>query len=181
MALPEQQIQSVIDQLEKFGDDDSAFDSWMNTISSVIRAHGDVGQFRATAKSLWLTRNKGGLHKILWDLFSGPTREERLAQEQGSRVTNAAFLDFLKKLGLCCGDTLTVHSEHDEIIQIPINFEGLPHRPAPPVRQALAVAVVSVKKDPPKKPPKKRNTPLKKPPSLARKTTRRRYKADDSE
>jgi hypothetical protein len=157
MAVTEQQIQSIIDQLEKFGDDDSAFDTWMTTIATVIRSHGDVGQFRTSAKTLWLTRNKVGLHKILWDILSGPTREEQHAQAQGTRVTETAFLDFLRKLGLCYGDTLTIHSEHGEIIPIPIDFKGLPHRPAPAAKKALEVAEKAVQKT--TKKPRKRQLP----------------------
>lgn len=145
MALANEQIESILVQLEKFGDDDSAFDTWMNTISNQVRAHGDVGKFRTEAKGLWLSRNKIAIHKMILDLFSGPTVEERHAQEHGSRVTDAAFLDFCKKLGLCCGDTLTVHSEYGEIIQILINFEGLPHRLAPVEKKAVAAAKKAAK------------------------------------
>jgi hypothetical protein len=146
MALAHEQIQSVLDQLDKFGDDDSAFDTWMSTISNQVRAHGDVGKFRTEAKGLWLARNKIAIRKMIWDMFSNPTTEERHAQEHGSRVTAAAFLDFCKKLGLYCGDTLTVHSEFGEIIPIPINFEGLPHRTPPEAKKAMAASKKAAKK-----------------------------------
>ena len=131
MALPLELIDAINGQLEKFGDDGIAFDAWMNTITPHVRAHGDVGAFRSTARSLWLSNNKRGVKKLVLDALSGPTIEERKALESGEmtgKTFDHAYLMFLKRMGIHQGDTLSVHSQDGQLHSLSFDLEGLPSR-----------------------------------------------------
>ncbi len=132
MALPKQQIDSIIAQLNSFGDDGVAFDNWMFTIASYVRAHGDVGAFKSTARSLWLSNNKKGVEQLVRETLGGQTTEERAIAKQGDLtepMAEAAFYKLLCKMGLCRGDTLTVHSAEGDIVPLKFDDDRLPARP----------------------------------------------------
>ena len=132
MALPKEQIDSIISQLHKFGEDGIAFDDWMTAVTSLVRAHGDVGAFRTTARSLWLAHNKKGVEQLVLDLFSGPNLAEKQALEGGEvvgQIAEDAFIRLLARMGICQGDTLTVHSEDGELVPLKFDYEALPKRP----------------------------------------------------
>jgi len=132
MALPKQQIDSIISQLSKFGDDGVAFDSWMDAVTPHVRSHGHVGAFRTTARGLWLTNNKKGVEKLVRDLLEAPSIAEQAAMTQGEQVgdmAERAFYSFLTRMGICKGDTLTVHSADGDIIPLSFHDDRLPERP----------------------------------------------------
>lgn len=131
MALDPQVIDSINDQLEKFGDDGTAFERWMDTISDQVRAHGDVGAFRTQARGLWLSNNKKGVKKLVSDLFSQPTIEERRTAEQGELagdMFDQTYIRFLQRMGIHRGDTLTVHDAGGSLRTLTFDDERLPAR-----------------------------------------------------
>jgi hypothetical protein len=132
MALPKEQIASIISQLNSFGDDGVAFDNWMFTIANYVRSHGDVGAFKSTARSLWLSNNKRGVEQLVRETLGGLTTEERAIVKQGDLtepMAEAAFYKLLCKMGLCKGDTLTVHSADGDIVPLKFDDDRLPVRP----------------------------------------------------
>jgi hypothetical protein len=132
MALPNEQIESIIAQLNKFGDDGVAFDDWMFSISNYVRAHGHVGAFKSTARSLWLANNKKGVEVLVRDTLGGQTTEEKAVAKHGDLTTpmaEEALYRMLCKMGLCRGDTLTVHSAEGEVVPLTFDDERLPERP----------------------------------------------------
>ena len=145
MALSSEVIDSINRQLEKFGDDDRAFEGWMDTITPHVRAHSDVGAFRTQARALWLSNNKRGVRKLVHDTLSQPTRDEQEALKTGE-LTGALFSDtyvqFLARMGIHKGDTLSVHGTDGQLHSLTFDVEGLParapaHAPAPaPAREA---------------------------------------------
>lgn len=132
MALPNEQIDSIIAQLNSFGDDGVAFDNWMFTISNYVRAHGHVGQFKSTARGLWLANNKKGVETLVRETLGGQTTEEKAVAKHGdltAPMAEEAFYTLLRKMGLCKGDTLTVHSADGDIVPLKFDDARLPERP----------------------------------------------------
>lgn len=155
MALPTQQIESIISQLHKFGEDDTAFDAWLATIAPLVRAHGPVGAFRSEARALWLANNKSGVEALVRRLFAQPNNAERRALETGEPtglLSDATYLMFLSKMGIRKGDTLTLHTSNGNVASVTFDLEGLPVRendePKPKKKRA------SRKKSPKKEEPK---------------------------
>lgn len=131
MSLPKNQIDSIIAQLHKFGEDGLAFDDWMNTVSPLVRAHGDVGAFRTDARSLWLAHNKKGVERLVRDLLSGPNKEEQEALKNGDwmeSLAEDAFYRFLARMGIRRGDTLSVHAANGNIVPLTFDNDRLPER-----------------------------------------------------
>lgn len=132
MALPKEQIDSIIAQLNSFGDDGVAFDNWMFTISNYVRAHGHVGSFKSTARGLWLANNKRGVEHLVRETLEGKTHEEVAVEKHGDLtepMAEAAFYKMLSRMGLCKGDTLTVHSADGDIVALKFDDDRLPARP----------------------------------------------------
>lgn len=136
MALPPEQIDSMITQLHSFGDDGNAFDTWMNSVSIHVRAHADVGQFRTEARASWLTNNKKRVEALLREILSKPNKAEQAAIDNGAAMEDRVYRLVLKRLGIHKGDTLVVHSEHGELISIEFNDDDLPSRPKPKKKRA---------------------------------------------
>jgi len=178
MALPKEQIDSIISQLNSFGDDGVAFDNWMFTISNYVRAHGHVGKFKSTARGLWLANNKRGVERLVRETLGGKTHEEQAVERNGDLTAPAAedaFYKLLCKMGLCKGDTLTVHSADGEIVPLTFDDARLPERlkkvkaPKAPVSGRTSVSVPNVAQEPKtlleaeaEVLPKKRRSPRKK-------------------
>lgn len=134
MSVDKQQIDSIIRELYKFGDDGVAFDAWMSSVAPFIRTHGDVGQFRQNARSLWLTNNKLGVASLVASILSGPSIAERAVAEEGDvagTLGEAAYVRFLTRMGIHRGDTLSVHTTHGELVQLLFDDERLPERESP--------------------------------------------------
>jgi hypothetical protein len=131
MALPKEQIESIISQLNSFGDDGVAFDNWMFTISNYVRSHGHVGSFKSTARGLWLANNKKGVEKLVRETLGGKTHEELAVERSGDLtepMAEAAFYKMLCRMGLRKGDTLTVHSAEGDIVALKFDDDRLPSR-----------------------------------------------------
>lgn len=132
MALPKEQIDSIISQLNSFGDDGVAFDNWMFTISNYVRAHGHVGAFKSTARGLWLSGNKRGVERLVRDTLGGQTHEELAIAKRGDLtepMAEEALYKLLCKMGVRRGDTLSVHSAEGDLVQLRFNDDRLPERP----------------------------------------------------
>ena len=131
MAIPKETIKSITLQLDTFGDDGVAFDAWINSIRTHLRTHVDVGQFRTLAKTMWLSGNKRGVKSLVSDILSGRTLAEASALEAGELGPDTfarTFIQFLAKMGICKGDTLTVHDADGVTHSITFDQEGLPAR-----------------------------------------------------
>jgi hypothetical protein len=131
MALAQVVIDAINGRLETFGNDDTAFNTWMDTIAPHVRAHGDVGAFRTQARGFWLSGNKKGVRKLVQDTLSQPTIEERQALNSGEfagEAFNHAYLMFLKRMGIHQGDTLSVHGADGKLHSLKFDHEGLPAR-----------------------------------------------------
>lgn len=125
------QIESVVDQMDHFGDDEAAFDAYMNIVTPLIRLYADVGRFRSIARSQWLSSNKPGVKKLILAATDGPTlaeQEKELHEEmQKARAAMEHLISvqigsMFAVMGFRKGDILTVQGSDGK--QRNIVFDG---------------------------------------------------------
>ena len=113
----QQQIDSLLDQMDHFGDDEAALDAYLAIASPVLRAYAHEGKFRTLARSMWLSGNKQGLKKIIVGAMTGPTLAEQEQEVQEELRAAKRALDglvmfqinnLLGLVGFRKGDILTV-------------------------------------------------------------------------
>lgn len=131
MAIAQETINSIVLQIRRYGSDGVAFDEWMSTVAPYVRLHGHVGAFRSEAQGLWLSNNKPAVEDLVRKLLEGPSREEQEFQRTGElagSVSDDTYYRFLAKMGLCRGDTLSVHSVTGELVGLKFDDARLPER-----------------------------------------------------
>jgi hypothetical protein len=131
-----QQIESVVDQMDHFGDDEAAFDAYMAIVTPLIRLYADVGKFRSIARSQWLSGNKPGVKKLILAATDGPTLDEQEKELQAELLKAKAALEglaqfqvatFFASVGFRKGDILTVQGSDGKQrnLVLDINLPGL--------------------------------------------------------
>lgn len=119
----QQQIDSLLSQMDHFGDDEDAFKAYMAIATPVLRVYADEGKFRSLARSMWLSGNKRGLKKIIVGAMTGPTLAEQQVEHQAEMLAAKKALDdmvlfqintLLGLVGFRKGDILTVQGSNGQ-------------------------------------------------------------------
>jgi len=117
MPVSEQQIESMVSQVDQFGTDEEALKGFLVTIMPFVREYADEGKFKSLVRSMWMSGNKRAVKRVIHAAFTGPTKVEAQAQVRKDleKATQTAkdeqafsVLCYLATLGFCKGDNLTV-------------------------------------------------------------------------
>lgn len=125
------QIESAIEQMDHFGDEEKDFEAYMTIVCPLIGLYADEGKFRQIARSQWLSGNKPAVKKLIESVASGPTldkqekevRKELLKARQAlEHLVSVHIGSMFAVMGFRKGDILTVQGSDGK--QRNIVFDG---------------------------------------------------------